>query len=593
MPVTRNNNQDEEIKIPRNTQKQMDILDSRMDDLYKDIYISRTDNKNNISGLIDKIDASIDRLQANNMTVSGMSELLRRQNQKSGNGLSKASNDLIASVEDLFNDQSLVTNLFMNSDIHKYIAGQNYQYDMICKYLPKLLIALELKRDNVLFSDSFSKKFLNPKSVKTSEEEVAIFAANTKRLDNKYELDEFLDKTYMNTSIYGEDFIYIVPYREAFARLLKRSNYRRNSARLGTVSFYETSSIAKAGRKMLDSDMVTCVGESFMDSSEYKEFLGSVKQSFPIDSTENLKFKGFPVNLHFNNTNVVLDAVNEYTIVEDKRKLEQFMSIYEDNTSIPSNINMKTDASKLDSVFANLNRKNSSKNNVYSADGLIVPGDVDRDPDKLDKDFTGAVLERLPRENVIPIYIGEKQCLGYYYLDFKKDETACGYCGGHHIIPGISNSAAYSYEMSQNQQELAIRFIASRISTAIDTHFINANKDLKEEIYAVLRYNEKFDIGRANDICVSFIPAEDIVHCYFDLDHHTHRGISDLQKSVIPAMLYILLSLTDTIGKITRGVDRRIYYVKQNVEQNVAKTMMNVVQQIKKGSRKAFAQRIQ
>jgi hypothetical protein len=52
----------------------------------------------------------------------------------------------------------------------------------------------------------------------------------------------------------------------------------------------------------------------------------------------------------------------------------------------------------------------------------------------------------------------------------------------------------------------------------------------------------------------------------------------------MPAMLYILLYLSDIIGKITRSTDKRIYYVKQNVETNVARTMMNVVQQIKKGN---------
>ena len=49
-------------------------------------------------------------------------------------------------------------------------------------------------------------------------------------------------------------------------------------------------------------------------------------------------------------------------------------------------------------------------------------------------------------------------------------------------------------------------------------------------------------------------------------------------------MLYILLYLTDIIGKISRSTDKRVYYVKQNVEANIARTMMNVVQQIKKGN---------
>ena len=147
--------------------------------------------------------------------------------------------------------------------------------------------------------------------------------------------------------------------------------------------------------------------------------------------------------------------------------------------------------------------------------------------------------------------------------------------------------------MAEEQRELAMRYICAKISSGIDTHFINSNKDLSEEIYAILRYNDKFDATRTNDIGITFIPAEDIIHCYFKLDETTHRGISDLERSLVPGMMYMLLYLSSIIGKITRGNDKRVYYVKQNVETNIARTMMNVVQQIKKGSRKAFAQHIQ
>ena len=43
----------------------------------------------------------------------------------------------------------------------------DYQYDLICRYLPKLLDALEIKRDTVLCSDNFDKNFVNPVSNKT------------------------------------------------------------------------------------------------------------------------------------------------------------------------------------------------------------------------------------------------------------------------------------------------------------------------------------------------------------------------------------------------------------------------------------------
>ena len=569
----------DEDKIPRKVSAKLDILDQKIDGLYKDIYISRPDNDHSLNDTLNRIDSAIDNLQSNELNVAGMSELLRRLDKRN----SVSTENLFKSVEDLFNDQALLNTLFVNEDIHKYIAGQNYQYDLICKYIPRLLDALEIKRDNVLCADNFSKKFLNPKSVKSNREEMQIFSNNCAKMERDYDLADFLEKTYMNTSKYGEDFVYVVPYDLAFKRLLKKSNYRRNNARLGQISFLgETEAMLAKGRTLTKYDVLECVHENYIESKEYKAYVESVKDVYPIEEI-NSKFKGFAVNLHFNDTNVILDSINEAVIVRDKADLDRFKSCAE---GFAEAVNEASNNEK-NSIFKDVVKKNDKLSNAAHSDGLIIPGELDnKDPNKISKDFFGAVLERLPRENVVPVYIGKK-CLGYYYFDFKEDPGACGFCGGHHPTPGISNAANYSYEMTQDQQEMAIRFIASRISANIDTHFINTNKDLKEEIYAILQYNDKFDVARTNDIGVSFIPAEDIIHCYFELDEKTHRGISDLQKSVVPAMLYILLYLTDIMGKITRSTDKRVYYVKQNVETNVARTMMNVVQQIKKGSRKA------
>ena len=571
-------NPKDQNKIPRKISTKLDILDQKIDGLYKDIYISRPDDDHSLNDLLNRIDSAIDNLQSDELNVAGMSELLRRLDKRN----SVSTENLFKSVEDLFNDQALLNTLFVNEDIHKYIAGQNYQYDLICKYIPRLLDALEIKRDNVLCADNFSKKFLNPKSVKSNREEMQIFAANAAKMERDYELPDFLEKTYMNASKYGEDFVYVVPYDLAFKRLLKKSNYRRNNARLGQISFLgETEAMLAKGRTLTKYDVLECVHENYIDSQEYKTYVKTIKESFSIDEISNSKFKGCAVNLHFNDTNVILDSINEAVIVRDKSDLERFKSCA---TGFVESIN---EAKEKNSIFKDVAKKNDKLTRAATNDGLIIPTELDnKDPNKISKDFFGAVLERLPRENVVPVYIGKK-CLGYYYFDFKEDPGACGFCGGHHPTPGISNAANYSYEMTQDQQEMAIRFIASRISANIDTHFINTNKDLKEEIYAILQYNDKFDVARTNDIGVSFIPAEDIIHCYFELDEKTHRGISDLQKSVVPAMLYILLYLTDIMGKITRSTDKRVYYVKQNVETNVARTMMNVVQQIKKGSRKA------
>lgn len=588
MPVTQNDQS--KSTPPRGINNKLDDLDKRMDNLYKDIYISRPDNKRNLDMMIDSLDAAIDNLQPSDDSISGMSELLRRVDKQSNRDYQ----NIVNGVEDLFNDQNIIGTLFANDTLHKYIAGENYTYDMIIRYLPRLLDALEIKRDNVLCSDNFSKNFINPKAFKSSKDDVAQFVANAKRLERKYDIQDFFDKTYMNTSTYGEDFIYIVPYDVALKRVIKRTNQRyTNNSRLGQFNMYES-----AGYK--GSQIV--VQEGFVGSAEYKQYEKGINRLLDEgDEDFDKNFKGFSVTLHFNDTGMIQRPIQETAQLNDISELEKFRSLSAIKESEFNNngesINEDSGTifkglSSLEKQYQKINLKNDKLSNSHTAlggnkhlgsDGLITPDNMNLDPDKIDNNFTGAVVERLKREDILPVYISNR-CLGYYYFEFAEDPGACGFCGGHHMTPGISNYTKFSYDMSEDQEELAIRFISAKISSQLDTHFINANKDLKEDIYSILRYNEKFDLTRSNDIGVTFIPADDIIHCYFELDEDTHRGISDLKKSVIPAMLYILLYLTYALGYLTRSADHRVYYVKQNVEQNVARTMMNVVKQIKKGN---------
>lgn len=568
MAVTRDNNDNTTI-TSRRVSKQLDLIDQKMDSLYSDIYITRPDNKNNLKQLEDELLDSIDSLDViNPNNVSGMSELLRRIQYRNSPS-NKNVKELEDNVSTLLSDTGLITTLFANESIHNYISSQNYIYNSICKYVPKLQDALDLKCDNVLCSDNFDKKFINVVSNYASDINTQIFNTNVNRIEDEYDMSNFLEKTYKNTSKYGEDFIYVIPYNRAFKDIFKRRARmdNQNMSAAAFSSYYESTT------------MVNLLKEGYTESKEYKEYIDSVTETYSIDLNEfDDSFKGFEVNVYFNNNRYIPGPVNEYVIYKDlnnKYTTESMSHMFE------SALNESADRSKK-IKFDNIGSLSKTTSKL-STDGFI---NLDTDYSKIDNDFNGCVLERLPRENVFPVDIGthgNHKILGYCYFDFQEDKTACGYCGGHHNTIGIGNSAQYSHQMTEDQIDLGMRYIAAQLSATIDYHFINANKDLKEEIYSILRYNESFDINRRNNIAVTFIPADDIIHTYFELDEFG-RGISDLANSIVPAMLYMALYLTYIIGYITRSSDKRIYYVKQNVEKNVARTMMNTVQQIKKGN---------
>ena len=566
MPVIRESENKPVTQVSRKINNKLDLLDKKMNGLYKDIYITRPDNKDNLDTVISNLDKEIDRLQSSEMSVSNMSELIRRVNKDD----MPNTKEYLNSVENLFGNQNLVNSLFANHEMYKYIAAENHQYDLICRYIPKLEDALVLKRDNVLCSDNFSKNFINPKALKSSKEEANAFNNNCKRLELEYEISTFFERVYMNVSKYGEEFVYVVPYHIALERLQRRKLQGFNLTSSGAMSQFSLMESYGQPERL--------VSENFVEDSEYKTFVETVQNTFGKDSESvDSQFKGTEVNVYFNTSGIIPGPVNEMVVLNNKSELEKFRSLAKMHENFIVN-----EGSTLQYQYDKIKHANDGLS-AATHDGLILPSELQDNSRGIDKNINGCVLEAIPRENIVPAYIGSK-CFGYFHLQFAEDPNACGYCGNNHTVPGLSNSVTRNINMSENQHEMAVRYIASKLSKSIDNKFINANKDLKEEIYAILKYNEEFDLARSNNITVTFIPAEDIVHCYFEMDEKTHRGISDLKKAVVPAMLYVLLYLTDIIGRITRSNDKRIYYVKQNVETNVARTMMNVVNQIKRGN---------
>ena len=201
-------------------------------------------------------------------------------------------------------------------------------------------------------------------------------------------------------------------------------------------------------------------------------------------------------------------------------------------------------------------------------------------------DIPGCIVENLEHTMVKPIYLRNIP-LGYYYiesdipLDENEQTTFSSTLGG--LRPRRSQRDRENMTTQTMDNTVLIK-LARQISKKIDKKFINANQDIAKEIYTILKYNADHANGKVSKIRISFIPPEDIVHCYFDINEKTHRGISDLSKSMFPAKLYSCLYISNSIALLTRGYDKRVYYVKQAVDTNITAVLLNVVNQIKQSN---------
>lgn len=177
----------------------------------------------------------------------------------------------------------------------------------------------------------------------------------------------------------------------------------------------------------------------------------------------------------------------------------------------------------------------------------------------------GSVIRTLKRENVIPIYINDT-CLGYYYIDFSGVEE--------------QNKPITYRDFRYNKADNDITIdLAKKIASNINLKFINTNHMYTNDIYNILKYVD--DVERKN-IHISYISPNNMIHWYFSKNKN-NRGVSDLEKSIIPAKAYLLLSNSYKYGIITRSHDKRVYYVRQSKSDvNTSQLIQNVIDNIKR-----------
>lgn len=531
----------------KNVKQQEGLLSSirkGLANLYGRTYYTPPDGDSELTHLTDRINDSMGKIINDINYSTGLSSIstlyakaIDYQNDP------KVADGFDNLFKDMANDGSVYNVFFNNRSLRLFDA----EIDMICKYMPMLEDALGVLCDNVISSDHFSKDFIFISDENVSvENNKELFYNNIKVLKDKYDLlIKFQDIIY-NTSKYGERFYYIVPYERAIKKLLDNPDNK-------FVTSHEAMSLTESGI-LKQTPALKENGDVFVNTINKKE------QSLDVEFT-------------FNMSNSLSKEIVAHESAANRLKQikESALNFNEATTSTVSLVaNDKLDASPFyDDTTSN---------------GLIVAGDH-RFNTKEDWGLNGCVFKELNRYKIIPVRI-EDLILGYAYLendryglddDFPVSDTTTP-------VNAMGINVATDLEATKNSAVISdsiVKTVASKLSAAIDTKFIKLNKDLSKEIYTVLKHD--LQAGKKNKYNVTFLPPDDVVHCYYKLDPDTYRGISDLYKSMIPAKLFIGLYITNTIGAMTRAQDRRVYYVKQSgIDTNISKILLTTIDQLKR-----------
>lgn len=573
---------DDKSQIRFGTLKKIaNLIQAGSDDIYKSTYYSDPENKKQLNDLKSSIDTSIKNILDINTGSIGepnMSRLYERMYFNSQNDT-----DTIKEFEKIFGDNEFINNLSSTYMDNRWVKAIDEELDETLRYMPKLEEALQTLRDNILSADSFSKDFLTLQSQIENDKNQDQFNNNIDDLKGRYDLLNFINEIYYDISKYGEVFIYNVPYEQAIQTLMDRKTDNKGIAI--KTNFKENNILIES---TIDSTSDTLPVSRFNLSEEEKSDFninfeidnGGILRSV-VEAEKNAREKQKSISEQslweqYINKNSFNEGISD--IVNDG-KAYAFDNVerYQVGGKLPEHHNFDKVLSD-DMELPNLDNT--------SSDGLV---NTKKQKNTKIKSMNGCIVKKLRRDHITPIMINDIN-LGYYY--FEYDDFMAFYEDSHpstgmvNTITGLrSNGRAEAYDVLQRRDEM-VRYLASQLADKIDTKFIDNNQDLKKEIYYILKYNDEFcnNATDARNIKVTYIPPQDIHHMYFDLDERTNRGISDLNLSLIPAKLWVAIYLTNCLAVMTRGNDKRVYYVRQSVESNISKTLLKTINEIKKSN---------
>lgn len=571
-------------------------IQANIDDLYKNTYFTNNDNSKYIDSIKRKMDDDleglIDKAKAQNGGTN-MADLyartLARNDTDSLNEIRSALEDetVLADIMDIYSQNALVRDL-------------DREIDTVCKYMPKLDEALDIKKDNVLSADHFNDDAVRISIENVSGTGIKNDNSNKSEADGsdlelfarKYDLEAFRNELYSKTAKYGEQFVYIVPYKRALEKLIARTD----GASLLSEEGILTEESINEGLQSINETLSFRYTDT--DESKLKSFgaqdLYDLSESTLSDSSleglksNNIEYSGLDIEI--NKTGVIPGIIAQECNM--RRIFSETVSLFgEESLGSARNAYLSNSL-----YFKNINKKlkKAAQGGTLEGptsladDGLKDLDEPTKANDAEQLEIPGAVFEILEHDRVKPIYINNT-CLGYYYIEMndpnggnaEEQMTFTSTLGGMRPRRTARENEANGGTSTQDNEVLMK--IARKIAQRIDKKFINSNQDIAKEIYTVLKYNADNN-GKTTKLRISFIPPSDIIHSYFELNKKTHRGVSDIVKSLFPAKLYTCLYISNTIALLTRGYDKRLYHVKQTIDTNITSVLLNVINQIKRSN---------
>lgn len=570
-----------EKKPNRSFKKTMNNLSSMINDLSSSIYGTTNDE------LIDNIDKNFHDILNNEMKeLKGSSE---RSGEDTTSFIAKlyTSDKKTSRMADIFNNQ--ISNMSFGSDdttigtflseVYKNKLIRQCDIFDVANQLIELREAVNTMRDAITTADIVDGRINREIKINgVSDNDKKTITSVIEKIEKKFELQKKIkDYIVKKSLIYGEYYVYVIPYSVIFSEFMKNKNKYNVSHMYSYESAGDYKKLEEAAKKGY-TDYINLGHDKDVDTfieSCYNDYRPDIPDLVVTDETlsklnkqkneQNMKeeFKKDMKNI-LSRITVVNSDVPLPILEEGLESIEHFRESFV-NESGDTFVEKKEDIEKPDNTFLQFMKKKNFKSSTPNAtsqasEGITIEND-DKES-KLFEDVTDCYVKMIDPTRVIEIKImGE--VIGYFYI--KTDNMT--------PISGILSSTLYQQKFNQKRSEQDIvGDIAARIIEKFDHKFLKDNPKFKSIIVEALNY---YDLNE-QAVKFQFIPKEYMVPFKIDVDEDGD-GTSMLDGSLFYAKLYLMILLFKIMSIILNSNDTKVNYIKQS---GLDKNLINKVQEI-------------
>jgi hypothetical protein len=432
--------------------------------------------------------------------------------------------------------------------------------DMIISQLPEWFNAIQVTRDAVCESDIVTGKLsrtLQFDRVSFDDHEKESNISKIEEVEDRMELNHIIkNHIVFNTLLYGESYVYTVPYAKVFSDLyqfrMNDTNKRKDSS---VANMFEVSSTMK-GYGYGESAIEVSLNDTII-----QEHAKQKKQSNHSVFTEQELMDINP--MYHGHTYREDGTEDKKSQKEYDEEFENYLKDIGDNISyIEQDIALpviEQSAHDLKAVYDVKYHNTRNETDVKAFFEEVVSGNEDAEPSTFDKHFArikGCYIRILPATKLIPIRI-DRTVIGYYYVSDQTRTEKSGERRNSGLSGYTLRTPSIGYDTFSPDQMFCEK-LANKIINNFDLKFMRDNTALHEQIVAILQ-SHKFNEAMLRFV---YIPAEHV--CQFSVNKDGMGcGHSMMEPGLIAARMYMFLKLYTVLYQINNS-QVRVYNVRMS-----------------------------